>query len=530
MTDNINNLTVPAAAESISHRYGATLVTQGFQLVTSIFTAGIVPRALGPAVYGNYNFLLTTAGTIHSFLEPSAQQAFFTFSSQDQRSGPMTKLYAVTLFVQLGLIFGIIGLAVATGFITWLWPGQKLDQIILITVLEWMIFVTLTLRQLGDSKGLTIRAQAITGVTAFVTMMTLVLLYITGWLNFYSLVFLNLFSTLLSGIVLVHWLLVINHAVCWSGELRGRIRGYVARWWRFAAPLIVLEYYSPIVAYLSIYLIQRWYGSLEQGYFSLAFRWSQVVLVFTSSALAIVWREIANALASGDRQRAARVYLLFSSLLQFAALLLCTWLSFGSQILVGLLAGEEYRLAVPVLAIMAFYPLQQTSGQLVTAAFKASERTRIYRNLGIFFSVIDLALIYILLAPTDAAIPGLGLGALGVAIRMVGYGLLSVQVYEWACLKFFGASYLTSAVQKILTFTVIGMSGFLLLGRFNAFMIDDLNINNYFSFTVASFMYFIAVLGLVLIWPRLAGLQKEDITTGWQAVKSIALRVTDRYR
>ena len=82
---------LPIQTESVKRRYAATLFTQFMQLSASVITAGIAPRALGPASYGSYNFLLNTASTIQSFLDPSATQAFFTFSSQDRRSGSLTK-------------------------------------------------------------------------------------------------------------------------------------------------------------------------------------------------------------------------------------------------------------------------------------------------------------------------------------------------------------------------------------------------------------------------------------------------------
>ncbi len=78
--------------ESIRSRYAATLIAQFFQMGVSLVTAAIVPRVLGPASYGNYTFLVGASNTLRSFLEPSVQQAFFTFSAQDRESGGLSKL------------------------------------------------------------------------------------------------------------------------------------------------------------------------------------------------------------------------------------------------------------------------------------------------------------------------------------------------------------------------------------------------------------------------------------------------------
>ena len=99
--------------------------------------------------------------TVRGFLEPSVQQAFFTFSSQEKRSGTLTRLYAWWLLGQLGLTLVLIGIAVEARLVGQLWPGQRLDQIVWVTLLDWIMFLALSLQQLGDSKGLTIWPQVV---------------------------------------------------------------------------------------------------------------------------------------------------------------------------------------------------------------------------------------------------------------------------------------------------------------------------------------------------------------------------------
>ncbi|WKZ36505.1 MAG: hypothetical protein QY332_01020 [Anaerolineales bacterium] len=500
----------PAAVESVRRRYLATIGTQFIQLAAGIATAGVVPRALGPANFGNFNYLMITAATIRGFLEPSAQQAFFTFSSQERRSGGLTRLYALVLFVQVLISFGFIGVVAVMGKLDWLWSGQVLNQIFLVTVLEWMIFITASLRQLGDSKGLTVHAQVFTLVTSMINVVGLLGLSAFGLLNLYSYIAINMFSASLIAVLLIRWLVVNNSELTWAGSLGVRAREYIRRWWRFAAPLILLEYYTPLIAYVSAYLLQRWYGSVEQGYFALALKWSAFILVFTSSALSIFWREIANAMANDERERAARTYLKFTHLLFFLALALCSWLSFGSRFLVHILVGDEYSLAVPVLAIMAFYPLQQTYGQINTAALKGSEKTKTIRNLGILVSIPDLILSYFLLASPHAPVPGLGLGAIGVALRMVVFGLLFVQVYEWMSHRTFGLSYLSTLTQKLAVAAVILFCGYLAMSLLGT-LLEGQGVPILAVFGITSLIFFAMVGTCGLFWPSLLGISRAEL-------------------
>lgn len=506
--------------ESLRRRYAATLLTQFIQFVATIVTSGIVPRALGPAAFGNYNFLLNTASTIRSFLDPSANQAFFTFSSQEKQSGGLTKTYALLLLLQIMIVFALVGVLAILQSTTLLWPHQAVDQIVWVTILEWCLFVTASLRQLGDSKGLTVRAQAIVLFTAFINVSGLLTLNYFETLNFYTYVWLNLFTALLIGFALGYWLLVVNRAITWEGSLRENISGYIKRWWIYASPLILLEYYKPIVAYLGIYLLQRWYGSAEQGYFALAAKWSALVLVFTTSALSIFWREIANAMANNEQERAARTYYKFTNFLFFLALVLCTWLSFNSSLLVEILVGDEYQAAIPVLALMAFYPLQQTYGQINTAALKGAEKTKIIRNLGIWLSIPDVLLSYFLLASPNAPIPGLNLGAMGIAIRMVVYGLISVQMYEWMSHRTFELNYIKTLIQKIIVMLIIFTCGWLALLNIPD-MLASFKLHSLTMLILSTAVYFTLISIIVLLRPQLLGISRNEFNENTEKVKTI---------
>ena len=58
--------TVP---DRLGARYAATLGAQVVRLLASLAVAVIVPRTLGPALYGTYTFLLSTAATLRAFVD-----------------------------------------------------------------------------------------------------------------------------------------------------------------------------------------------------------------------------------------------------------------------------------------------------------------------------------------------------------------------------------------------------------------------------------------------------------------------------
>jgi O-antigen/teichoic acid export membrane protein len=505
-----------ATPDSVRSRYIVTLGAQIFRLLLSVVSATLVPRTLGPAVYGNYSFLLSTAATLRGLFDNCSQQAFFTFSSQQRASGPLTKLYGLVLLAQLAAVLLIVTVAALTGTTGWLWHAQLLDQIVWVTILDWVVFLAASLQQLGDSKGLTVNLQLIGAAVSLVTIAGLLLVWATGRLDFYTFAWLNLTSAAVTCALLGYWLLVRNRELFWSGPLE--IRTYVQRWWRFAAPVIPLQYYLPVVAYLGVYLIQHWYGSQEQGYYGLALQWSTFALLFTNAAVWIFWREIAHHTASGDASLAADTYRQFSQLFFFLSVVLACWLSACSAMLVRMVAGERYAQAGGVLAVMAFYPVAQTLGQLTMTALKATERTASYARWCVLLSVPDLLLTYFLLAPADARVPGLHLGALGLACKTAVYGLASVQFYDLLNCRYLGVSYPRELASKLLALVVIALIAFVALNRGSAWLVRT-GMAEVTALSLASCLYGAAVVLVAWQQPRLMGLKREQIVRGVQLLK-----------
>jgi len=502
---------VPLQSESVRSRYAITLGAQVFRLLLSLISATIVPRALGPAVYGNYSFLLSTSSTLRGVLDTGTQQAFFTFSSQEHASGSLTRLYALVLCVQFSIVFAFIGLAGATGRTEWLWHAQRLDQIFLVTVLDWLMFLALSLQQLGDSKGLTAYQQLIGAAVALLTVVGLLLLRVTDTLSFYTFVWLSLAGAGLNCAVLGYRLLVVNRALFWNGVIT--VRNYAARWWRFTKPLIALQYYLPLVSYLGLFLIQKWYGSEEQGYYALALQWCAFAMVFTNSGIWIFWREVAHHTASQDLRVAAGIYEQFSRLFFFLALVLSFWLSASSGLLVQVVAGERFRAAAGVLAIMAFYPVSQTLSQLTMVSLKAMERTGSYARWSLLLSVPDVLLTYILLAPPSAAVPGLHLGAVGLALKTAVYGLVSVQVYDWLNCHFLGIRYAAILGRRILAIVTVGVIAGALLGVGGP-LLRRSGIGSITALGLSSCAYALIIAASIWLYPGLAGLTRAQLIRG----------------
>ena len=166
--------------------------------------------------------------------------------------------------------------------------------------------------------------------------------------------------------------------------------------------------------------------------------------------------------------------------------------------------------ASSVLAIMAFYPVAQTTGQLTTSALKATERTMSYARWSMILSIPDLLLTYILLAPRTALLPGAQLGAVGLAIKTAIYGLVSVEVYEWLNCRFLRLSYSAGLARKLAAMLSVGALAFLVVNRLCSWALRA-GAEGTAVLAVSSLLYATAVLSLIWLRPELAGLTREQL-------------------
>jgi hypothetical protein len=171
-----------------------------------------------------------------------------------------------------------------------------------------------------------------------------------------------------------------------------------------------------------------------------------------------------------------------------------------------------------VVAIMAFYPAAQTLGQLSTAALKATEKTAIYARWSILLSIPDLALVWFLLAPASATIPGLNLGAEGMAIRTALFGLASVHVFDWINCRSMGIPYAGVLRRRFAALLALGAISFVTLHLAGA-AARVAGASSLTALLGSSFVYAIAIAALVWFAPGLLGLPRERILAALRRVK-----------
>ena len=508
--------TASLAGRRTIERVGASLALSGTRSIASFAAAILLARTLGPGGYGELTFLLASFASVALLLDSGSSTGFFTLLSMRPRGRHFFVAYGVWTFgVQMAgtLLFLLL---VPTSLLSQLWQGEPRPMVILAFAAAFLSSQGwLSVMQLGEAQRRTFMVQFASAVQTFAHLTLVAIAALTGWLS----------------VATVLTLLVVEYAVLVTTIAPRLVRRSIAEApvdepWRevvrefveYCRPVAVYGYVGFAYGFADRWLLQHFGGAVQQGLFGFAQQLGTISILATGAILNVFWKEIAEANALGNLSRLRELYIRSRRVLFFtAAWTSCLLLPWSGRLLL-LAAGSKYVQGAPVLTLMLLYPVHQTLGQLQATFLVATGRTRLYSTLGLISMSASIVVTYFLLASPTATVPGLGLGAVGLAAKLVGLQLLQVVVaavmisrlYQWP----------TDLGHQF------GVLGGLLLVSFAMRMLVEAAFPTIESLTqvLAASIAYSAITGLA-VWryPALAGFSRELLV-------ETAQRLTVRFR
>jgi len=481
------------------------------------FIAGLViARILGPGEYGNFSFLIGSFAALVSLVDMASSAAFYTLISQRQRGRMFFVYYAAWLLFQLFVLLLLV-LCLPISFRQKIWfehPGV----LILLT-----LFASFAMKQLweftaqiGESIRDTVGVQIRNLVLATAYLVCVVVLAGFHFVSVKTLLVLNLMLYLLFS-VLYAWR--IYRAGILSKVEKEDFRSVFKEFKSFCLPLVICGWIGFLYSFADYWLLQKFGGSVQQGYYAIGVRFSALSLIATTSMLKVFWKEIAEAYSLGNIERVRLLYNRVSRSLYFiGAVISCIMIPFTREIL-ALLLGPAYQAAWLPLSLMFLYPVHQSMGQITHTMFYALGKTKAQANIGILFMVVSIPTAYILLAPKSAIIPGFQLGAIGLALKMVGCQILAVNISAFFVARYTNAAFNWS--HQIYVLLLLLPIGF--LSKFFAQHI--LSLASFGGYTVlvmvvSGIFYLVIVAILIRYFPSIAGLNMDQINRGFSWLRS----------
>lgn len=511
--------TVLSVKRRLLFSVGANMARAAISLIAGL----LVARGLGPSDYGNLAYLLGSFWAIRALLDMGSGSAFYTFIAQRHRG----RLYYLVYFGWLGFQFvfstALVIQLLPQSLVDRFWLGQSRDLVVLAllaTFLQNQVWQTVV--QIHEAARMTVRIQ-VSGLLIISTHVILVSAMLLGdWLSVRSV----LSAIIVEYLVAAAWL---------SGALRkGVVRnaddggaaslgGVVSEYLAYCRPMMIIAVFTFCYEITDRWLLQRFGGSSQQGFYQVAAQLSTISLLATSSVLNILWKEVAEACARGDNSRVIVLHQKATRFLMLLASGVSCFLAPWAENLVVALLGEAYHAGWPVLFLMLFYPVHQTMGQINGTLFMATGRTHSYMKVTVSGLVVSVPVSYLLIGPTDGVlVSGMGLGALGLAIKMVCLNILFVNIQSWMiCRQYLAAFRWYYQLLPIATLLCVGYGSMfavrVLAPGLAAAGTDKSEL--FFGMLGSGFLYAFIFVTLLIYVPSVVGLRKDEMAPVIEKVK-----------
>lgn len=485
-------------------------------VLLGLITMGIVPRALGPVNYGNYSFLKNIFTQISLFLGFRTEEAFVNYNSRKDKDYQIIiwySMFSIIMFVVLIVV--LYGLKI-TQTLKYFFPDQEFIYILLAAFFcYWNYKASYTFVRFGDSKHLTVFVQRILVIINICATIAILLMYFLKILVL-STVFLYqiILNILLMGILYVYFKRkeYVKRLIYRKGDIDKQTFNKINTYfYNYSSPLFVYSLFTLVYVYFDRWFLQLVSGSIQQGYFNIAVRLSEIIMIFTGSMIPIYFREVASAHEKNNIESLRLTYQKYSRLFFVISAYFSVFLIFKMKFIIQLIVGESYIGAVIPVSIFLLYPIHQTLGQLNGAFLMATERTKLVRNIGIFASIIGIPITFILLSKSRIIFfHGFDLGASGIAIKMVLLQLITVSVQIIINSRYLRIGSLKLFCHQILVAMIFGFLLYI-LSFFETHFITDISLKNQIIvFFCEGVVYSVIIMAVVSVFPAIIGFSKTE--------------------
>ena len=388
----------------------------GFRSAFTLIIGILLARSLGPSEYGVFIFLITSLTVLSSLIDFGSTSAFFTFISKKER----TAFFIITFFswkiIQFIFCFLLIYYILPDEWIYIIWQGQNRALILLAFAAVYSQFhIWKTIEKIGEANRATFKVQTI---SSSFTLLHLILISLLISFNFLSINIIFVFVILEWFIASIIGFSILNLKFN-KAQKNESLKNIILEYKIYCLPLIPYILLSIISDFGDTWFLQTFGGSIEQAYYHVAAQLSAISLLATTSILQIFWKEIASANEKNDFEKLKVIYDTSSkSLFIISAAISCFFLPWAKEIILTLL-GEKYIDGVNAFLIMLIYPIYQCLGQVNNIMFYSLEYTKQFAKISSIWLITSFLTSYLLLAPNNFFVPGLSLGSIGLAIKMV---------------------------------------------------------------------------------------------------------------
>lgn len=499
---------------TLARRYLFKLLANVASVPVYLAMEAILPRALGPKMYGNYSFATNLFTQLSGFLDMGTSTCFYNALSRRQSESGLVAFYLrislLVLLVTVAAAAFIVFLPQAGGL---LMPDVPLWLAPFAAVWAFLTWWGRVLRSMNDAIGATVLSEMVRTVVSLLSVGVLCLLFFGGFLDIHTLFAQQYF--MLGCTAVGYWLVTVR---CGRGQWDSgdrlslalpieKRKPYLREFFDYSNPLFVQALLAFFMLTAERWLLQWFDGSAEQGFFALSQKVSMACFLFVSAMTPLLMRELSIAWGRNDVRAMGQLINRFAPLLYVVAAYFSCFTLAESPALVNLFGGAAFADAILPVQIMALYPLHQGYGQLASSVFHATGRTKVLRNMQALECVYGLATAWILLAP--AHLHGFGLGATGLAVKTVAVQIVTVNLYLWLASRFVPLNFWRNLVHQVWSLLLLLAIAFAC--RQLTLMLGLGAQESIVRFLCSGVLYTLVIGLIAIVLPALLGLSRQEV-------------------
>lgn len=478
---------------------GANIIRGLFSFLTSLLLA----RWLGPVEFGDMAFLLGTFLGVRQFLDMGASVAFFTFISQQTRPWAFIRNFIYWLAFQFIMPVVVVMMIFPDEWIKNIWHNNERS---LVVCAFMAVFAQNTLwmvaQSLAESVRKTFFVQKLGVIISIVHLVAIVALFHTGVLNLY-LIFILIFIEYIFSFYVVAKGYKFEDASKLALSSNPSIVDYI----KYCVPLVPLLIFGAVQELADRWLLQRYGGSISQGYFAFSYQIAGVAVMFISAVIKVFWKEIAELFHNGDKTQLIKLFSKVLRVTRTTAAFFSGFIAVFAHEIILIAVGQKYQGAYLTMSILSVYVAYMAVGQIYSTLLMATGKVRVVSYMGSFLSILSALLAYTMLATELASEARFENAAENIAVKMLAIEFIASIMYSMIVKKIWSIN-INSSVQFfcfVLSFGIAWISR-----NFISYFIES-----EYSLIIISggFLIYALIFGsLVYMTPKLLGLCDDDLS------------------
>jgi O-antigen/teichoic acid export membrane protein len=365
--------------------------------------------------------------------------------------------------------------------------------------LAYLLWIVQIQGRIADALGKTKISESLGIIFKLFLVVTFAALFVSQELGIRSIVTLQialLFPQIVTVAILIPTGLSHLREVAFEGlvsHLKGFARGTGLVF--FSSALLVFT------NLLDRWLLQRFAGSTEQGYFGFAHQLGNLCFLFAAALLPLVQREFSLAHASGGDAEVLKKCKMFAPIALIIVSFVACFLVANAKIVLSLVAGNSFLASEATVVIALLHAVFQVFVQIYISLLFSLNQTRTYSVIFAVQALLGIPVSLLILAPHRFG--GFEAGAFGLSLKCFVSQLIALNFGLFLSMRKLGGKFGPYLLLQVTTPALC-----LILG-FSAGIFSPAKHTPWLHFILSGILYSGAVLCIAIRWPQAFFLERR---------------------